>query len=84
MLVAVTGRPVGGRPSSLPVGGGAASKDSRRRQAIVQGGVLIERLFARASAARGGSVVVGAPLEHTQRVVSRRPGRRKQSTLRCY
>ena len=80
MFVVVTGQPVRRRPSSLPVSGRVASKDFRRRQVIVQDGVIIERLFSQASAAGRGNVVVGAPLEHTQRVVSWRPGRRKQST----
>ena len=84
MFVVVTGQPVRRRPSSLPVSGRVASKDFRRRQVIVQDGVIIEHLFSQASAAGSGNVVLGAPLEHTQRVVSWRPGRRKQSTLRCY
>lgn len=67
LLVMVTGQCVGRRPSSLPVSRRAARKDFRRRQVIVQDGVvvIVQRLSSRASAAGSGRAV-GVPLQHTQ------------------
>lgn len=64
-FVMVTGQSVGRRPRSPSVGGRAARKDFRRRQVIVQHGVIIERLFSQASGPRSRKAVVRVPLQHT-------------------
>lgn len=68
LLVMVTGRRGGRRPSSLPVGGRAARKDFRRRQVIVQ---------HRSS----GPAASRLPLQHTQLRSAPRPSRAHVSEL---